>query len=392
LREVKVKKSLLVVFAVFMLVSVASANRTRVATMGMTDIYLWDEENIFWCPALATGYPNELIAEMPCYPSSYEHGDASLGAFLTNDEMASMGVFGLVVNRPVTSVPDTFLQPTPSFDLIYGRNLGGFGLGAMITMARNSSSYSPEDTSSIDRSSMIFGITPGLTFPVGEGGSIDIGLGYEMRSFSDDNKQTSVKSESDGAMGLEAGLRAMLPMGQYVFLIPHFGFGMSKLNWKTTAASVTTEFTDSDGSMFGGGVGVNIMPFEETTVLAGFDLSMMSEENSSAMYPDSVNKTSDMVPMFVFGAESRFNSWMTGRIGASKTFFASHTSENYHGDETSWATDSFQMALGLGMTFGDFNLDVKLHEDFLFTGPEFIGGAGNPPSVMISGEYNFSGM
>ncbi len=386
------KKVLLAVLVVFVLASVASANRTRVATMGMTDILMWDEENIFWCPALATGYPNELIAEMPSYPPASEHGNASLGAFLTNDEMASMGVLGLVVNRPVTSVPDTFLQPTPSFDLIYGRSLGGFGLGAMITVARNSSSYSLDDTTSIDRSSMIFGITPGLTFTMGERGSVDIGFGYEMRSFSNENTIINAKSEADGAMGLEAGLRAMLPMGQYVFLIPHFGFGMSKLNWKTVVDTVTTKYTDSDGSMFGGGIGLNIMPFEETTVLAGFDLAMMSEENSSFMYPDSINKTSAMTPMLVFGAESRFNSWMVGRVGASKTFFASQKTENYDGSESSSATDSFQMALGLGMTFGDFNLDVKLHEDFLFAGPEFIGGTGNPPNVMISAEYNFSGM
>lgn len=378
--------------AVLMFASVASANRTRVATMGGTDILLWDEENMFWCPALVTGYPNEIIAEMPSYPPASEHGNATVGAFLTNDQMASMGVLGLVLNRPTTSVPDAFLQPIPSFDLIYGRKMGGIGLGGMITIARNSSSLSPDDSTKVDMSSMILGITPGVTFAIGQKGSIDIGFGYEMRSFTDDNQQLDVKSEADGAMGLEAGLRAMLPMGQYVFFIPHFGFGMGKLNWKTTAGSVTTKYTDSDGSMFGGGVGLNIMPFEETTVLAGFDVAMASEENSSTLYPDSIDKTSSMTPMLVFGAESRFNSWMTGRVGAMKTFFASQKVESYDGTEASLATDSFQMAIGLGMALGDFNLDVKLHEDFLFTGPEFIGGSGNPPNVMISAEYNFSGM
>jgi len=387
-----VKKGLLVALVVLLFATFAHANRTRVATMGMTDVFLWDEENIFFCPALATGYPNEIIAEMPSYPPGYEHSNASVGAFLTNDEMASMGVLGLVVNRSTTTVPDGFLNPIPSFDLIYAKNLGGFGIGGMLTFARNSYSYEPADTLSMEQSTSVMGITPGVTFAMGEKGSVDIGFEYHMISFSDKDNVAGVTMESDGAMAMGANLRAMLPMGQYVYFIPYFHFGMSNLNWKTTTASTSTDVTECDGSMFGGGVGLNIMPFEETTVLAGLSLSMASEDNSDEFYPDSLNSTSDMTPALVFGAESRFNSWMTGRVGARKTFFASHKDENYHGDKTTWASDSFMLAVGLGLNIGDFNLDAKLHEDFLFTGPEFIGGSGNPPSVMLSAEYNFSGM
>jgi hypothetical protein len=236
------------------------------------------------------------------------------------------------------------------------------------------------------------GITPGVTFALGENGSVDIGFGFEMISFSDEDNQNDVKNESDGAMAMGAELRAMLPMGQYVYFIPHFHFGMRNLNWKTTSAGSTTEWTEDDGTMFGGGIGLNIMPFEETTVLAGFALDMMSEDNSDPMWADSINSTSDMVPALVFGAESRFNSWMTGRIGARKTFFASHSMENFRGDKTTWATDSFMMNLGIGMNFGDFSLDAMLHENFLFQGPNFIGGYTDPLSLMLSAEYNFSGM
>ncbi|MFQ5906696.1 MAG: outer membrane beta-barrel protein [bacterium] len=393
------KKGFLIVLSVLMLASFASANRTRIATMGWNDVLLWDEENIFWCPALAAGYPNEIIGELGTYPPATMHSDAVLGAFLTNDEMASMGVFGVVVNRQTAAVPYTvFLDPIPSFDLIYAKSLGGFGFGGMLTFARNSWSNEPADTTSIDQSTMVVGFTPGLTFAIGEKGSMDLGFGFQMTSFSNDDKQSGAKYESDGAMSFGMELRAMLPMGQYVFLIPYFGFDMGNLNWKYTSSApapdTTWSVTEDKQTSFGGGIGLNIMPFEETTVLAGFGFGLTSEENTdqTIWIEDSLNKTSDMVPGFVFAAESRFNSWMTGRIGAWKTFFASHTDENYHGDKASNATDSFQMAIGIGMNFGDFTLDAMLHDNFLFDGPNFIGGAVQPPNWMLSAEYNFSGM
>jgi hypothetical protein len=360
--------------------------------MGMSDVLLWDEENIFFCPALAAGYPNEIIAEMPSYPPGTEHSNASVGAFLTNDEMASMGVLGLVVNRSTTDVPDNFLSPRGGLDLIYAKNLGGFGFGGMLTFARNSYSNEPADTASIEQSTSVMGITPGVAFVLGEKGSVDLGFGFHMISFSDEDKQNDIKNESDGAMAMGAELRAMLPMGQYVYFIPHFHFGMSNLNWKTTSAGTTTEWTECDGTMFGGGIGLNVMPFEETTVLAGFSLDMASEDNSDETWADSINSASSMTPALVFGVESRFNSWMTGRVGARKSVFASQSFEDYHGDKITSATDSFMLAVGLGLNIGDFSLDAKLHEDFLFTGPEFIGGTGTPPTVMLSAEYNFSGM
>jgi len=329
------------------------------------------------------------------------HSDAVVGAFLTNDEMASMGVLGVVVNRQTAAVPYTvFLDPIPSFDLIYAKNLGNFGLGGMLTFARNSWSDEPADTTSVDQSTMVIGFMPGLTFAIGEKGAVDFGFGFQMTSYTNDDKQSGIKYDSDGAMEFGGNLRAMLPMGQYVFVIPYFEFGMGNLNWKYTSSAPAPDtswnVTEDKRTTFGGGIGLNIMPFEETTVLAGFGFALASEENTDmTVWPpieDSLNKESHMEPAFVFAAESRFNSCMTGRMGARKTFFASHTDENYHGDKTSRATDSFQMAVGIGMNFGDFTLDAMLHHNFLFYGPEFIGGSGNPPNVMLSAEYNFSGM
>lgn len=396
-KEEKVKKGLVAVLAAVLFASVAMANETRVGTMGWNDALLWDEENIFWCPALAAGYPNEFILELGEYPATVHYPDAHLGVFLTNDEMASMGVLGVVVNRPIATVPATgypgmdFLEPTPAFDLIYAKNMGSFGIGGMLSLARNSASASDSSGDIGSQSTMVIGFTPGASFAIGEKGSVDLGFGFEMNSFSvEDNTTDPVTTlESDGAMAIAGNLRAMLSMGEYVFVIPYVGFEMSNLNWKID----TLNITDSDGMMFGGGIGLNVMPFEETTVIAGFGIAMMSEENTGAyMTPDSLDKMSFMAPAFTFGAESRFNSWMTGRIGAMKTFFASSSIEYADGNEFSSAADYFEMALGLGMVFGDFTLDAELNENFLFQGPDFIGGIADAPNAKLTATYNFSGM
>lgn len=399
IKEEKVKKGFLAILAVLLFASVAMANETRVGTMGGNDVLLWDEENIFWCPALATGYANEFLAELDQYPAPGGYSDAHLGVFLTNDEMASMGVLGLVVNRTTAAVPSNgssfeFLAPIPSFDLIYAKNMGGLGIGGMLSLARDSRSREMGVGDTSDISTMVIGFTPGVTFAVGEKGTVDIGFGFQMTSFSSEDKTTDPVTtwESDGAQTLGARLRAMLPMGEYVYFIPHVGFEMSSLNWKQDTVNVTV----NDGTMFGGGFGLNIMPFEETTVIVGFEVGISSQDNSSANtapFADSINSMSTMTPTLVFGAESRFNSWMTGRIGARKTFFASSSWEGYAGDKSTSATDSFLMALGLGMVFGDFTLDAMLDENFLFEGPNFIGGSNTTaPSAKLTATYNFSGM
>ncbi len=392
------KKGFIAILAVLLFASVASANMTRIATMGWNDALLWDEENIFWCPALAGGYPSEILVELGTYRPKDSLANASVAVFLTNDEMASMGVLGIVVNRTTASVPNgdlEFMAPIPSFDLIYAKNMGGFGVGGMLTFARNSST-TEQAGDSTDKSTMVIGFTPGVTFAMGEKGSVDLGFGFQMISFSVEDKRSGETWENDGATAMGGNLRAMLPMGEYVFFIPYVGFQMSSLNWKYTSADpspdTTYSVTDSDSTMFGGGFGLNIMPFEETTVIVGFEVGVSSWDNSSPAFSDSINSYSTMTPAFVFGAESRFNSWMTGRIGARKTFFSSYSDEGYAGDKSSSATDAFQMALGLGMVFGDFTIDAMLDENFLFEGPNFIGGFTTAPNARLTATYNFSGM
>jgi hypothetical protein len=393
-----VKKGLLVALAMLALASIASADMTRVATMGGRDVFLWDVENVRWCPALAAGYANQFVGELGYFPT-YE-GNQSLAAYLTNDEAASMGVFGLVANRRTAAVPnDLFLDPTPNFDLIYAKKMGTFGFGLMLSLARNSTSITQADSffSDTSASNMVIGFTPGLTFVLGQKGSLDIGFGVQMNSFS--NKETQnmgakdvFEYASDGAMALDGQLRAMLPMGQYLFLVPFVGINMSNLNWKWTSPDTSVSITDDKRMDINAGIGVNIMPFEETTIIGGLTFGMSSEENSDAMFPDSINKSSSTAPAFVFGVESRFNSWMTGRVGASKYFFDSQSSEAYTGRKQSWASGNYNFDMGLGMNFGDFTIDAMLNDDFLFEGPEFIGGQGEVPNVMVSAVYNFSGM
>ena len=102
------------------------------------------------------------------------------------------------------------------------------------------------------------------------------------------------------------------------------------------------------------------------------------------------------VPEYHLGLEAELAKWLTGRIGAHQRYWFELYKEEERLVDDSWRTtewsrygSDFNMNIGLGFKFGNFMIDTVLEHDFLFKGPEFIGGEASGLATKISVNYQF---
>jgi len=67
--------------------------------------------------------------------------------------------------------------------------------------------------------------------------------------------------------------------------------------------------------------------------------------------------------------------------------------EEYSNTDMYQETDApFNLEVGTAVNLMDFRIDGHLNPDFLFDGPDFVGGNGSGTFGGVSVLYNFSGM
>ena len=408
-------KTVLVLVLAGFFATTALATQTRVNTMGGMDIWLRDDVNLDWNPALLPWYAEQVTVE---YGFDEEDPDLqSIAVRLTNNDEQSMGVFGLVLNphpenvlilsvpnpgaplMPPGDVPNTGfpsnspnIGPEQFWKLMWGKRLGDqLSIGLGLNMGGNSAtSDSSGNQISEDKISMV-GINPGVTLELGEESIyIDIGGRFSKTSFSFVSGDTTFY-ENTGGSHITLGGRAWFELSDYGYLVPAFGFNSSDMSWENSLAPVV-ETIDKRSSLFAG-LGLQVMPTEETTVLVAAYYGSLKNEYTTGL-DTTTTWTNTTAPGWVVGVESDLTSWLTGRMGASKHSPRTMSMEfigPYKG-EVKTTNAPFDLAVGVALHFLDFRVDTELHPDFLFFGPDFIGGQSTQPFVQISILYDFSGM
>ncbi|MFH2037176.1 MAG: hypothetical protein ABIJ45_12295 [Candidatus Zixiibacteriota bacterium] len=301
-------------------------------------------------------------------------------------------------------------------NLYYGRNLSDMPFG--FTFGYYNSSY---DMTENDDSSYYYGYNYEYKFnrmEFGFGlspmeGKLDLALGFGLDSWTDKHWDDSY---SDGAGGYDSGLvEQTKPDGNFDFSfrgrywmdpngkfqhVPHVTFMSSKRGeeyytdytrtGETYAAwqlYYTYKYTET---IFDFGWGVNYDASEDVLVAADFGIALGSMKwetdyadtsNTDSEYKEKMNA----MPYFRMGLDAKIFKWLDFRAGVMSMWNGYKEEESYTDTDDPTDYDAYDYEynekfsttttfLGVGMHWGDLEIDAVMDPEFLLNGPDFIGG------------------
>lgn len=381
--SVKLTFIVLVVF----LFSSLYASETRVATMGANGFYVKDYSNIMLFPGLLLTYSDLVSTELRTNPSNNQQRDYSIGIHMDYGNMAS----ALYINQPINSIMlsaglTAFTQAginlssplNNAYVFMLAMKIPGFDAGFGVETAGSS-----VDNGTVKEKSTYLAFLAGLSNK-----QLDAGIKVELPSI--EYKTGTTVDYSGFGLSAYGRYNLMKIHGANIFPVGQFGIGSA-----TFKNAITV---DGSALMFTAGLGMEKSINEDNLLIVGVDAFGYQKLESKNKTTHITQSTSTITfPAVYVGVESRISSWLLGRIGVRHTN-VSVTNKQTGSDDTTDDGSTFNLALGLGMEFGNFLLDFGMNEGLLFDGPYIFsqnnGGSypfSNQFASKISITYNFGG-
>jgi hypothetical protein len=420
------KRTLIVLALMAIMFGMAGATETRVATFGPSSMFISDYTDIYFRPAQALAYPRLVAAELgdsfPIYGDYiWPKGSA---AILFSDAEQTYGVVGLDINHAIVGTafftnavarinlnntlpalnPGLYDLMIPAannrFHVIYARKVGNLDIGGHVGWAGSSTSYDFSDTVAAtattkeEASSSIWDINGNVVMQANETTSAELAFSLKMESFKSKADytwptppQNGATIESDGAMGMDIGLRANYGMSENLSLIPVLGFSTNSVGYKTSYVDTArhAEGGSTKSLSFGGGFGGNYKPSEKVTLFGGLLISSQTTttEDTNAVFGLG-NKTEEtgtfVFPGLCAGMEVEVLKWMALRVGTAKLM--ANTSSKYETaagavTESSSTSSSYFFAFGVGFKFGKLAIDAKVNNNAPYSLGYLMSGINN---------------
>jgi hypothetical protein len=382
------KKLVLLVILTFVMLSASLlATESRMAAMGGMNGYVKDNTDIFIYPGTIFSYEKFVTMEMR------EAGTTASWSLGANMPLWG-GILGVYFNEPTYFNVDDYLDWH--------------------------SDYDDGDLDISKKLDIFYGIKDGLAVGIGIAGSAVSPYKELKESANYIDLKAGMSTDK-----LDTGIVISLPMGKVEETVTkekvtffNMGVGLNgrlyliqKENWSLAGLvglgfrSNTVKYTPGTDVKanpkgtesiidFNLGLGINYNVTESTLLVFGIrplGLDLYTAKQTPGDYKDS--ETTIVVPEYKVGIESQLLPWFIIRAGITQTYVMfSDKVNNFSGDEVYnfKAYDSmFDSELGLGFKFGDFVLDTVICDQFLFDGPDFIGGTAPGINTKLSLGYNF---
>ncbi len=212
----------------------------------------------------------------------------------------------------------------------------------------------------------------------------------------------------DGGMELGVNARAFYKLNNTYDLVPTASFyTVSRKEKRDPAPPPNAQAVELSQSAFEVGLGINAKT-KNALLIGGVSFVNTKEEtkttNLGNVAGDTRTQTTTitLLPRINLGVEYYALDWLTVRLGYFKTMESSEaidegrvgntkTRTNFKRSGTSRANyfGNF-IAVGIGMHFGDWNMNFAINETFLRNGPHLLGGnASNPLFTVFSSSYRF---
>ncbi len=370
-----------------------SASANRDVALGYANAVIKDQVNIWLCPSTLIRYPDMMLGEIDASNGFYQGGVQ----FGVGDQV--FGVFFDKLERDYLYLPDLVngdtLAMKQKIDLFAARDFGEAVLGFQFSLAGASQSSEANVNGVIQKpetSVSELGLRLGLSYQE----NFDGFFGFKNVSWTDKDADGKDITQPDGFSIISFGGRYWLDMSESIALVPYFSLGFTGQGYEKKNLSVGQNLKGEKISEtdFVLGLGTNIKPNDKLLVVTniGMDLHPWSLERT---YRDSSN-TSDgswsAFPYFGIGMETALNSWLTMRLGFTKSWEseswepANPTAGNpktYEG-----YTDE-EFLLGAAIDYKNLTLDMLLNPSLLLNGPYILTGK-NSQNMATSVKVTYS--
>jgi hypothetical protein len=219
---------------------------------------------------------------------------------------------------------------------------------------------------------------------------------------------TSQELKLDGGMELGINARAFLKLNNTYQLVPTVSF--YNFSWKTArtpAPPTSAENSEYSTSLFEVGLGLNAKT-KNALLIGGVSFVTGSSEvkvnnlNDVSGNSQVTTSSTTILPRLNLGLEYYALDWLTVRLGYFKIMSSGEEIvETKINNNTTKVTDNVggvvfannlgdYISVGLGMHFGDWNMNFAVNETFLRNGPNLVSGASTSPLFAVfSSSYRF---
>ena len=358
-----------------------TATETRVSSMGGIGFYIRDNSNIFYFPGTVLQYQNQAVAELRAKNNDNLY---TVGVHLAPSQGSTYGVY---LNRPLSLPQDILEAVVPDLQLdrcttlFYGGQSSGYDYGVMLSVATDKDEEdSGEET--VTQTAKYIGLNAGVSVD-----DYDLGLQIDLP-----NAKWEFADDEDKWHGIGIGLN-----GRYfsqrsdnmeAVLLAVLYYGSANRKWEEEDLDV-----DYGKLRLGLGGAINYRIDQNNMLVLAVEAFGYDKDNMNVKDGTETTYTVTTLPGIFVGVEAQVKSWLLGRLGARQVYQSvSEKTKPDGGDESEEVTysSSFGVSFGLGIVFGNLQLDALFNEGLLFDGPNFISGHDNALANRISLTYHFN--
>ncbi|MFQ5511302.1 MAG: hypothetical protein ACE5EO_05585 [Candidatus Krumholzibacteriia bacterium] len=416
----RLSKVMVLSLLVVCVASAAFATTSRVQALAGTSNYINDDSNIFRWYGTLPSYANLVMAEggqatpdgslsgvdvnYQALGFTYSWGeDSPLGTwaiFLLKNSLDDMSFFAFnplatLGDASAGGVPGTTagaLMPTTKFVLGWGNELEQLSYGLVFSRSDASSEVTAPLASTQENVSFTaFGA--GVRADLGDKAYFDISATYGTAS-GDSIGPGGGGDKFDSSTAFDISGRLFWEWRDDVTVVPYVGFQTFEYSANSVPATVTNGVKGTDFTL---GVSFNMDVNTSNMLVFATEFETSSTEPSDAAAGDQTDFQVTTLPKFFMAVESDINSWLTTRVGATKSMDKSESTDAAGTVTTTTGSPfsgaDFEWFLGAGFHLGDWDVDAVLSQDTPFRLGYWLTGFGandtDPPIGRLSGTYRF---
>ncbi len=369
-----------------LLPSVAPASDARLDGLGVQHEYVEDYYNFGIFPTVVARYKNLITASL----GNRDGGNRSVGV-IGAGENSSYGAFAIYLNQQdrifvTDEVGGTTAAESAELDVTWAKQFSGLALGLGLNWVDSSvetGDFLRAPANWNNRGANFLGVIGGAKFDVADKSTLELAGELAQYTWEAKDANGNVFSKDAGNMSYRLVGRMMSEVSEGTTLVPLLSYGRSDYTAEEDADVTRTDKfnigvaahheVNGDDLLI---MGVAANYFKRTTFVHGTE---QSAEFSRW----------DMPALFI-ALEFDMYSWLTARVGATKTIDLSSVDPGFEDAQTTDAVSSrYFFGLGMGLHFDHFDVDATVNPDALFTGGYLFSGESSRPISRITGTYFF---
>lgn len=368
-----------------LLPAVAPASDARLDGLGVQREYVEDYYNFRIFPTVAARYKNLVTASL----GSRDGGDRSVGVIGAGDN-TSYGAFAIYLNQKdrvfvTDEAGGTSAAESAELDVTWAKQFSGLALGVSLDWVDSSletGDFRRSPANWTGQGANLLSVIGGAKFDVGDKSALEVAAELARYSWEAKNSSGTVVGEDAGNLSYRLVGRMMSEVSERTTLVPLLSYGRTDFT-----AEEDADVTRSDRLNIG--VAAHHEVNGDDLLIMGIAANYLKRSTYLSGTQSAEFSRWDLPALFV-ALEFDMYSWLTARVGATKTLDLSTVDPGVdEADNTDAVSSRYFFGLGMGLHFDHFDVDATVNPDALFTGGYLFSGESSRPITRITGTYYF---